>query len=278
MHSFRLLSSGAERTLVPSDAVLYNRAMHRSGVWLSLVVVVGVALPAPVQSQGRTPPGPVGASMALLATLQDAGVLPPEGSPEANRVIQIVIQFQGLFMKSTEPAVRHFVDETFATKFAGRAEEIGVEFRKSGWTSEIVEAVCDRYGEISTDERAQLDGSFARVNMRAEDFQRLRNLFGRARSVFTQQGRNIHRIFAEHRREMPGGKRFDRKERRDGDEGLYTDQGQDGSYQGRAAGVEKTHRGRTGAFVLRSAGHLPLHQHSGRTILVGRRDHQNPSD
>jgi hypothetical protein len=191
--------------------------------------------------------------MALLATLQDAGVLPPEGSPEANRVIQIVIQFQGLFMKSIEPVVRHFVDDTFKTKFAGRAEEIGVEFRKGGWTSEIVEAVCDRYVEISMDERAQLNGSFARVNMRAEDFQLLSDLFARARLMFNQQGRNIHRIFAEHRREMPGGKRFDRKERRDGDEGLHTDQGQDGSHQGRPAGVEETRRGRAGAFVLRSA-------------------------
>jgi hypothetical protein len=227
--------------------------MHRAGVWLSLVVCVGVAMLVPVQSQGRTPSGPVGASMALLATLQDAGVLPPEGSPEANRIIQIVIQFQGLFMKSTEPAVRHFVDEALKTKFAARAEAIGVEFRKGGWTSEIVEAVCDRYVEISTDERVQLHESFVRVNMRAEDFQLLSGLFARARLVFSQQGRNIHRIFAEHRREMPGGKRFDRKERRDGDEGLHTDQGQDGSHQGRTAGIEKTRRRRTGAFVLRSA-------------------------
>jgi hypothetical protein len=227
--------------------------MHRAGLLLSLVFLVGVAMPAPGQSQGRTPSGPVGASMALLATLQDAGVLPPEGSPEANRVIQIVIQFQGLFMKSMEPTVRHFVDEAFATKFTGRAEEIGVEFRKGGWTSEIVEAVCDRYVEISSDERADLNESFARVNMRAEDFQILSDLFAKARSVFNQQGRNIHRIFAERRREMPGGKRFDRKERRDGDKGLHTDQGQDGSHQGRAAGVEETRWSRASAFVLRSA-------------------------
>ena len=48
--------------------------------------------------------------MALLATLQEAGILPPEGTPEANKVIQIVIQFQGLFMKSTDSAVRQFVE------------------------------------------------------------------------------------------------------------------------------------------------------------------------
>ena len=79
--------------------------------------------------------------MALLATLQDAGILPPEGSSEANKVIQIVIQFQGLFMKSTDPAVRQFVDEALNAKFAARAEDIGAEFRKAGWTSEMLEAV-----------------------------------------------------------------------------------------------------------------------------------------
>ena len=81
--------------------------------------------------------------MALLATLQDAGILPPEGSPEANRVIQAVIQFQGLFMKSADPAVRQFVDQALENKYAARAEAVGTEFRKNGWTSEVVEAVCD---------------------------------------------------------------------------------------------------------------------------------------
>ena len=55
---------------------------------------------AQVPGRGATPSGPVGASMAVLATLQDADVLPPEGTPEANRVIKAVIQFQSVFLKS----------------------------------------------------------------------------------------------------------------------------------------------------------------------------------
>ena len=142
-------------------------------------------MPALVQSQGRTPSGPVGASMALLATLQDAGILPPEGTPEANKAIQIVIQFQGLFMKSTDPAVKQFVGEALNAKFAARAEDIGAEFRKAGWTSEVLEAVCDHYAGLSVQERAQLAGSFMRVNMRREEFESLSDLFVRARSAFS---------------------------------------------------------------------------------------------
>jgi len=237
--------------------------MHRAGVWLSFLLLWAVFSPAPLQSQGRTPSGAVGASMALLATLQEAGILPPEGTPEANKVIQIVIQFQGLFMKSTDPAVRQFVDEALNAKFAARAEDIGAEFRKTGWTSEVLEAVCDRYAGLSLQERAQLAGSFTRVNMRRDDFESLSDLYARARSAFSHQGRNIHQIFADHRRSMPGGKRFDRKERRDGDEGLHTHQGEDRPYEGGPAVVEEARRSRTGPFLLRPTGYLLIHHDAG---------------
>ena len=220
-------------------------------------------MPAPVQSQGRTPSGPVGASMAVLATFQDAGILPPEGTPEANKVVQIVIQFQSLLMRSIDTEVRQFVDRALQAKVGSRAERIGAEFLKGGWTSEVLEAVCDHYRELSAQGRAQLAGSFMRVNMRPEDFEMLSDLYARARSRFSQQGRDIHQVFAEHRRTMPGGKPFDRKERRDGDEGLHTHQGEDRPYEGRPAVVEEACRSRTGPFLFRAAGHLPLYHHAG---------------
>ena len=49
--------------------------------------------------------------MAVLAMLQDAEVLPPEGTPEANRVIKMVIQFQSVFMKSSDPSVQAFLNQ-----------------------------------------------------------------------------------------------------------------------------------------------------------------------
>jgi hypothetical protein len=196
-------------------------------VWSVVVFMAllnGVSIHAMAQTQGRTPAGPVGASMALLATLQDADVLPPEGTSEANHVIQIVIQFQGLFMKSADPVVREFFDQALALKYADRAAALGATFRKSGWTSEVLEAVCEHYATRSDPERAQLAGAFSHVNMRPADFELLSELYAKARARFSQQGQDIHQIFVEHRRTMPGGKPFDGKERRDGDQGLYSHQ------------------------------------------------------
>jgi hypothetical protein len=175
----------------------------------------------------------------------------------------MVIQFQGLFMKSTDPAVRQFMDEALTAKFSARAAEVAAEFRKAGWTSQVLEALCDHYANISTPKRTELAESFARVNMRPEDFELLSDLYARARSTLKEQGRDIHRIFAEHRRHMPGGKRFERKERRDGDEGLHTHQGEDGAHQRRAAVVKEACGSGTSPFLLWSTGHLPLYHHAG---------------
>ena len=61
--------------------------------------------------------------MAVLAMLQDADVLPPEGTPEANRVIQVVIQFQSVFMKSGDPAVQAFLSHALAAKAGSGVDE-----------------------------------------------------------------------------------------------------------------------------------------------------------
>jgi hypothetical protein len=181
--------------------------------------------------QGRMATAPVGASMAVLATLQDAGVLPPEGTAEANRAIQTVIQFQAVFMKSSDPAVDEFRSQALAHRWAAQAEEIGTVFRRNGWTSEVLEAFVDRYAELRADQRANLAAAFAQFNMRQNDFELLSTLYDQARSRFREQGRDIHEIFAAHRRTMPGGPRPNRKEQRHGDQSLHSYQGQGGTHQ-----------------------------------------------
>ena len=233
--------------------------MHRSGIVLSLVLLHGVVVSSMATAQGRTPSAPVGASMAILATLQDANILPPEGTAEANRVIQIVIQFQGLFMNSTDPAVRQFLDQALASKFGDQAGTAEAEFHQRGWTSQVLEAVSDRYAISSTQDRASLAAPFARVNMRPADLEWLCELYAKARTAFTEQGRDIHRIFAEHRRSMPGGKHFDQKEKPHGDQSLHTHQSENGPDEGRVAGPEETRGRGTGAFLFRAAGHFSVY-------------------
>ena len=237
--------------------------MRWPGIVLSLVLLHQAAVSPMAPAQIRTPSGPVGASMALLATLQDASILPPEGTPRANRVIQIVIQFQGVFMNSTAPAVRQFLDHALASKFADRTEEAETEFRQGGWTSQVLEAICARYATISREEQDRLAAPFARVNMRLADLEWLCELYAKARAVFIEQKRDIHQIFAEHRRNMPGGKHFDRKERPHGDQGVHTHQSENGPDERRVAGLEETCGSGTGALLFRAAGHFSLYQRPG---------------
>jgi len=193
-----------------------------SPVPLALIVLISNLLSVTwAVAEGRTPSGPVGASMAVLATLQDADVLPPEGTQEANQIVHIVIQTQSLFMKSTDPAVRGFFDEALKAKWGEAAADRAASFRSGGWTSEIVEAVSLHYRNEPVQNRDRLVPGFSQFNVRLADFELLSGLFGKAQARFTERGQDIHRVFYDHRRTMPGGRWYDRKEKRDGDQGIH---------------------------------------------------------
>ena len=142
--------------------------------------------------------------MAVLATLQDADVLPPEGTPEANRVIKVVIQFQSVFMKSSDPVVRAFLSHALAAK-EGNAMGDGVsQFRSTGWTSDVLEALNEQWFATPIDQRERLTPGFRQFNVSLADFDWLMELDAKARTAFVQRGQNIHQVFAQRRRQMPG--------------------------------------------------------------------------
>ena len=152
-----------------------------------------------------TPPNQVGAAMAVLSTLEDAQVLPPEGTSEANRVIKIVIQFQSAFVKSTDPAVRDFFRHALVKQFGeSRGAEIDVGFYKDGWTSSILEALDTYRSSASSGEIRGLAAGFSQFNVTTGDFVYLLDLFHKARLEYHRRGQDIHRIFAERRQGMPG--------------------------------------------------------------------------
>jgi hypothetical protein len=143
--------------------------------------------------------------MAVLATLQDADVLPPEGTLEANRVIKAVIQFQSVFLKSDDPSVKLFLTQALATQGDRSADETLSRFHASGWTSEVLEALCDQWTAATIDQRDRLASGFRPFNVSPADFDGLMELIAKARIAFKQRGQNMHQVFAQRRREMPGG-------------------------------------------------------------------------
>ena len=143
--------------------------------------------------------------MAVLAMLQDADVLPPEGTSEANRVIKAVIQFQSAFIKSTDPEVQAFLNQALAAQGGSDAQETLSRFHSSGWTSDLLEALENRWIATPIDQRERLAPGFRHFNVSLEDFDSLMKLVATAHRALAQRGQNIHQVFAQRRREMPGG-------------------------------------------------------------------------
>lgn len=168
-------------------------------------LIIGTGSPILAQMPGRasTPSGPVGAAMAVLATLQDANVLPPEGTPEANRVIKSVIQFQSVFLKSSDSAVQSFLSHAFAAQKGSVENEAASRFPSAGWTSYSLEALSEQWGSMTIDQRERLTPGFGRFNVSPADFDFLMELVAKARTALEQRGQNMHQVFSQRRREMP---------------------------------------------------------------------------
>jgi predicted ATPase len=195
-----------------TDSIFFEQASHTKLARLMALCFILTGLPAgadtPVLAQlpsrGTTPAGPIGASMAVLALLQDADVLPPEDSPDANRIIKSVIQFQSVFLKSDDAAVQTFLNRAIVERIGHDGTEVASRFRSTGWMSEVLEALCEQWVTTAINQRTQLAPGFRQFNVSLEDFDSFMGLVAKARTALEQRGQNLHQVFAQRRREMPG--------------------------------------------------------------------------
>lgn len=163
-----------------------------------------------MRQTGTAPKPHVGSAMALLATLEQAHILPPENTPEANRIIRSVIQFQSAFLSGDDPAIHRFAVRALTMKYGERAADLLTEFRSAGWTSAMLEALAD--AELSADGEAiqALAMGFSRFNLSANDFRRFMQLVREARQALEKRGSTFAQVYASHRRTMPGAPREER--------------------------------------------------------------------
>jgi N-acetylneuraminic acid mutarotase len=165
-----------------------------------------VFTPPDARPTGRASSAKVGAVMALLATFEDAGILPPESSPNANRLIKALIQFQAAFMTSEHPAIRQWLRNAFTEKF-GEAMPSALEaFRTGGWTSQSLEAIVDYAAATPVWNYPDVAEGFRAFNIGRSDFDLLAHIFTDARAAFSAKGQNVHGAYAARRKTMPGGK------------------------------------------------------------------------
>jgi hypothetical protein len=148
----------------------------------------------------------VGAVMAMLATFDQARVLPPEGSPQANQIIKALIQFQSAFLKSRNPAVQRFfvISQREQSESPISREEPTVTFQQTGWTTHVMEALADYSDRHHAWRDGTLEEGLREYNVNKRDFDLLVQLFHQAKATLQAQGTDIHQVYVAHRRDMPG--------------------------------------------------------------------------
>lgn len=160
----------------------------------------------PIRS-GRTPAAHIGSIMALLATFHEAGVLPPESSPEADRLIHALIQSQAMFLKNSDPAVRNIFSSALTAKFnVKKATSLAQAFPSTGWTSETLEALVDYPAQRSPADKPRLAELFHAYNVTTADWKFVEQVFVKARERLLKQGKQVHTVFADQRASMPGAR------------------------------------------------------------------------
>ena len=137
--------------------------------------------------------------MALLAVFEQADVLPPETSPEANALIHALIQTQAALTKSTNKATRTwFADALRTSESPGAAPS-----PRDGLTSHALEAILAYAVSHPPSERPEVKAGLMEFNVRQADLDLLARVYGRARDRFRSTGQDIHRVYEAQRQTMP---------------------------------------------------------------------------
>ena len=148
----------------------------------------------------------VGTIMALLATLEEAGVLPPEGTPQANQVIHGLIQFQAALMNSTSSELAAYRIAAEAFWGSQHSERVGADARGKGLTSKVLGAFIDYDQEYPLWDDSKIVLTMQEFNVTRADWVLIVDLFQQAEAIFREQGRSIHSVYKAWRMHMPGRK------------------------------------------------------------------------
>ncbi len=142
--------------------------------------------------------------MALLATLEQASVLPPENTPAANQVVKSVIQFQSAFVKSDDRSIQEFVAQALTDKYDEQATGLLAQMHAMGWTAPVLEALAEAEARAPAERLESLAPGWRRFNLSMNDFHQFMTLVREAQRALQTQGTNFQQVFASHRQAMPG--------------------------------------------------------------------------
>ena len=164
---------------------------------VTALVIVGVLGIIPVAAESTRPL--VGHIMALLAVFEEATVLPPETSPQANALIHALIQTQAALTKSTNTAAR-----TWFADALQRADAPGSEpLPHDRLTSRTLEAILAHAATHPPVERPAVLAGLREFNIGQADLDLMTRIYEKARDRLRSTGQDIHRVYNTQRQTMP---------------------------------------------------------------------------
>src|SRR2546426_7470514 len=169
------------------------------GSMLRLVTLVFACLLWVSSAAGESSRPLVGHVMALLAVFEEADVLPPETSPEANALIHALVQTQAALTKSTNPATRRWFADALRRSGARETEPDPRE----GLTSRALEAIVTYAETHPPTARPDVMAGLREFNVSPADLDLMTRVYRPAPDRFPSTGRNIHASCGDQPRGLP---------------------------------------------------------------------------
>ncbi len=188
----------------PCSAASLEGSLYLKNVRVSSALHV-VQQPQVFLMSERASSSMIGTIMALLATFDEAGILPPEGTAQANQVIHGLIQLQSTLMKSTSAELAAYqmaAEDSWRTQHQGMQDSV---LQKKELTLRVLEAliVYDQEHQMWSDPK--IGAAMQEFNVSQADWLFIVRLFRKADAVFRDQGRSMHTVYHTWRMKFPGG-------------------------------------------------------------------------
>ena len=187
---------------IPSESFSFSLVFTRAQVTPESD---GLRLHSGILVSERTHSSSVGSIMALLATLDEAGILPPEGTAPANQLIHGLIQLQAAFLKSTSPELAAYLMAAEKHWIMKHNEREYGSFATVGLTSRVLEALILYDKEHPMWEDPKIVAAVQAFNVTRSDWVLIVNMVSRAEKVFRDREQSIHELYDQWRVKMPGG-------------------------------------------------------------------------
>lgn len=144
--------------------------------------------------------------MTLLATFDEAGILPTEGTAQANQVIHGLIQLQSALLQSasSELAMYRMAAEAHWRSLHKELGDGALEGKRL--TARVLAALILYDQEHPMWKDQKIVTAMQAFNVTHADWMVIGGLFHKANEVFREQGRSIHQVYDAWRLNMPGGK------------------------------------------------------------------------